>query len=89
MVFQAPKPKEHADQCLPKPPDKVEFVLPDFSTKWPLHMEKHELEFKVLPNHLKNANIKARGTPHLKEERLIILLHEYMEKIGWVMTKSK
>ena len=89
MKFQDPKPKEHADLCLPKPPDKVEFVLPEFSTKLQLPMEKYELEFKVLPNHLKNANIRARGTPHLKEEKLIMLLHEYMKEIRWVMTKSK
>ena len=87
--IQDPKPKEHVDLCLPKPPDKVEFVLPEFSTKLQLPMEKYELEFKVLPNHLKNANIRARGTPHLKEEKLIMLLHEYMEKVGWAMTKSQ
>ena len=85
MKFQAPKPKEHADLCLPKPPDKVEFVLPEFSTKLQLAMEKYELKLEVL----KNANIRARGTPHLKEEKLIMLLHEYMKEIRWVMTKSK
>ena len=52
-------------------------------------MEKYELEFKVLPNHLKNANTRAKSTPHLKEEELIMLLHEYMKEIGWVMIKSK
>ena len=39
MVVQWPKPKEHANQCLPKPPDKVEFVLPDFSINLQLHRE--------------------------------------------------
>ena len=52
-------------------------------------MEKYELEFEVLPKHLKNSNIRARGTPHLKEEKLIMLLHEYMKEIGWVITKTK
>ena len=85
MVFQAPKPKEHADLCLPKPPDKVEFVLPELNAKLQLHMEKYQLKLEVL----KNANIRARGTPHLKEEKLIMLLHEYMKEIRWVMTKSK
>ena len=85
MVVQWPKPKEHADQCLPKPPDKVEFVLLELDAKLQPPREKYQLKLEVL----KNANIRAKSTPHLKEEKLIMLLHEYIKKAGWAMTKSK
>ena len=82
-------PLQKVELKSPKPLDKVEFILPEFSTKSQPPMKKHELKFEVLSNHLKNTNIRARGTPHLKKKKLIMLLHEYMKEIGWVKTKTK
>lgn len=52
-------------------------------------MKEHKLESKVLPNHLKNSDLGIGDTLHLKNKKLIMLFHEYIEAIGWVITKIK